>query len=322
MDRCSLAISEVVERETCKTLLSSTNIVFPGTANVSRADLAATDIFDTATALAITVQLRSRGGVPFEGGLYGGVLQPQHEGDLNATNATFQNASPTSHRVRKLEYAEIGIWAGVQWVRGNFMPIFVGTAAPGAAAPTAILGQVTVAGTGGTLAAGTYLAAIVARELVSDYERRISQASAGLVVATSTGSVTFVTPTSANYTYDLYLSQAGGTVLYKVRSRVAPNTTVVVTAAPTGTESVKPVAPAAGISTFPGWVFAKDAFTRVELNQMSMQSYVTPAGASWSNPLSQGRKVGSKFMFKVAKLDDNFIVMFETGSSFPDYLPA
>ena len=321
MDRCALAISELVERETGKVLLTATNMVYPGTGNTSRADLAATDILDTATVIGMTVQLRARGAVPFEGGLYGGVLQPQHEGDLLKTDQTFQNSSNFA-RVKKLEYGEIGIWMGTQWVRGNFMPFFQGVAAPSGTAATATKAQITAATTGGTLATGNYLVVTVAREVISDYERRVSQNSAPLAVTGPTGSVSVVTPTSPNYTYDIYLTQPGGTTLYKVRSRVAAATTVVLTSAPTGAEAVAPVAPAAGVSTFPGWVFGKDAFTRVELNQMSMQSYVTPATATWSNPLAQGRKTGTKFMFKVAKLDDNFMTMFETGSSFPDYLPV
>jgi hypothetical protein len=202
------------------------------------------------------------------------------------------------------------------------MPFFSGVAAPTTAAANATRAQYTLNATGGTLAAGNYLLATVAREVISDYERRVSPSSTAIAATGATSSITVNTPTSTNYTYDVYLSQVGGSVLYKVASRVAAGTAVTITAAPTGAEPVKPVAPAVGVSTFPGWVFGKDAFTRVELNQMSMQSYVTPATATWSNPLAQGRKTGTKFMFKVAKLDDNFMVMFETGSSFPDYLPA
>lgn len=321
MDRTSLAISEVTERETGRVLITSPNVVYPGTGNTSRADLAATDKLDTATILACTVQLRGRGAADYEGGLYGGVMQPQHEGDILASDQTFQQASNFA-RVRKLEYAEIGIWMGVQWVRGNFMPFFTGVAAPAAAAATAEVAQVVGAGTGGTLPAGNYLVAVVAREVVSDYERKVSQNSANVVLAGATSSITVTTPTSVNYTYDVYMSLAGGTTLYKVRSRVAAGTPVVITAPATGAEPVKPVAPAAGVTSYPGWVFGQDAFMRVELNQMSMQSYITPAGASWENPLAQGRKVGTKYMFKVSLLDPQFMMMFESGSSFPNLLPS
>ena len=321
MDRTALAISETTERETGRVLITSPNVVYPGTGNLTRADLAATDKLDTATILACTVQLRGRGAADFEGGLYGGVMQPQQEGDVLATDQTFQQASNFA-RVRKLEYAEIGIWMGVQWVRGNFLPFFQGVVAPSATAATTEKAQATGAATGGVLAAGDYIVAVVARELVSDYERKISQNSAVITTTGSTSSITVSTPTSVNYTYDIYMSQVSGTVLYRVRSRIPANTPTTITTQPTGAEPTKPVAPAATVTTYPGWVFGQDAFMRVELNQMSMQSYITPAGASWDNPLAQGRKVGTKYMFKVSLLDPNFLMMFETGSAFPSLLPA
>lgn len=319
-DRTALAISEVTERETGRVLVTAPNVVFPG-AKTTMADLVATDVMSTEVVLKATVQLRSRGAADYEGGLYGGIIQPQQEGDILDSDQQFQNASNFA-RVRKLEYAEIGIWMGVQWVRGNFLPVFEGVAAPGAAANNATRAQVTSAGTGGTLAAGNWLVQVVARELVSDYERRVSQPSAALATTGTTSSITVTTPTSVNYVYDVYLSQVGGAILYRVRSRIAPNTAVVLTAAPAGSEAVAPPAPANGVTVYPGWVCGQDAFMRVELNQMSMQSYITPAGASWSNPLAQGRKVGTKFMFKVSLLDPNFLVMMLTGSGYPSYLPA
>lgn len=321
MDRTALAISEVTERETGRVLSTSPNVVYPGTGNTSRADLAATDVLDTASILASTVQLRGRGAADFEGGLYGGALQPQQEGDVLATDQTFQQASNFA-RVRKLEYAEIGIWMGVQWVRGNFMPFFHGVVAPSATAATAEKAQVTSAATGGTLAAGDYMVAVVAREVVSDYERKVSQNSATITTTGATSSITVTTPTSVNYTYDIYLTTTTGAVLFRVRSRVPANTPVILSSVPTAAEPTKPVAPAAGVTTYPAWVFGQDAFMRVELNQMSMQSYITPAGASWDNPLAQGRKVGTKYMFKISLLDPNFLVMIESGSSFPNLLPV
>jgi hypothetical protein len=55
---------------------------------------------------------------------------------------------------------------------------------------------------------------------------------------------------------------------------------------------------------------------------MSLQSYITPAGASFSNPLAQGRKVGSKIMWKPFLLDGNFMVRIEAASAYSAQLPA
>lgn len=328
MERCSLAISELTERENCKVLLTGTQVVYGGTAN-ARTGLDGTGTpktyrLTTSTILSCTTQLRSLGAPTFEGDLYGGVMTPQQEGDVNGQDTTFQNASNFA-RVRKLENAEIGIWMGVHWVRGNFLPIFVGVAAADGSAATATKAKAVASDTGGSLATGNYKVVIVAREGTSDYERKISQASGNLTVSASitTGSILIDTPTSTNYVYDVYMTTAGGSTYYKVASRLAGNTTSNrITTAPVGTETTAPTAPQSGVEVFVGWVIGKDAFARVKLNKMSMQAYITPDGASWENPLAQGRKVGCKMMYKCAIQDNNFMVRFETVSTYASNLPA
>lgn len=328
IERCALAIAELTERENAKVLMTGTSVIY-GNAGVASRDLIVntgtpkTDRLTTSTVLNATTMLRAKGAQPFEGNLYGGMIQPQQESDLLASDTTFQNASNFA-RVRKLENAEIGIWQGVHWVRANFLPIFVGVAQVDTSAPTATKARATVADTGGALPTGNYKVTVVAREVTSDYERKIAQTSANLAVGASvtTGAVTVTTPTSVNYTYDVYMTQVGGTALYKVASRVAANTSVIITTQPAGTEVTAPVAPSSGTEVFVGWVVAKDAFARVKLNGMSLQSYITPAGASWENPLAQGRKVGTKMMYKCAIQDNEFLVRLETVSGYSSFLPA
>lgn len=332
IERCALALSELMEREIATTLLANGTTVVYGNAGVTtRASIVntgspKTDRFTNATVLSSIAALRGQGAPTYDGDLYGGVIQPQQELDLLANDTTFQSASNFA-RVRKLENAEIGIWSGVHWVRGNFLPIYQGVAAPDTNAATATKAKAVVSDTGGALATGNYQVVVVARDATSDYERRISQNSGNLTVsaAITTGSVTVTTPTATSYVYDVYLTAAGATVPYKQRSRVAANTSVTLTAAPATTEAIAPTAPAfttPATEIFMGWLFGKDAFARVKLNQMSMQSYITGAGASWSNPLAQGRKVGTKMMFKAAIQDQNFLVRFETVSSYSAYLPT
>jgi N4-gp56 family major capsid protein len=332
MERCALAISELVERQTAMTLLNTGTSVIYGNAGVTtRASIVntgtpKTDRLTTATLISATVQLRARGAPYYDGSLYGVVIQPQQEGDLLASDTVFQNSSNFA-RVRKLENAEIGIYMGGHFVRGNFLPIFAGVAAPDGSASTATKGQVVISNSGGSLTragAGNYQVVFVARELTSDYERRISQNSANLTLgaAVTTGSITATTPTSTNYVYDIYLTREDLTIPYRVRSRVAANTSVILTAVPTGTETIAPVAPSSGTEVFMAWSLGKDAYARVKLNQMSMQSYITPAGASWENPLAQGRKVGTKIMFNTAIQDQTFLTRIETVSGYPAFLPA
>jgi len=327
IQRCSLAITELVEREIAQTLLATGTAVIYGNAGVStRANIVntgtpKTDRLTTATVLNATVLLRANGAPPMDGQVYGGVIQSQQEGDLLASDTTFQNSSNFA-RVRKLENAEIGIWMGVQWVRGNFLPIYRGEVAPDTNAPTTVKARITASASGGTLATGNYQFVTVARDLTSDYERRISQNSANLALTGPNASVAITTPTSVNYTYDVYATAVGATVPFRIFSRVAPNTTVTFTTAVTGTETIAPTAPTNGTEVFMAWVLGKDAFARVKLNGMSMQSYITPAGASFSDPLAQSRKVGTKIMFKAAVQDQNFLIRLETVSGYSAFLPA
>ncbi len=328
IERCALAIAELTERENAKVMMTGTSVVY-GNGGVASRDLIVdtgtpkTDRFTTATVIASTVALRTQGAQPFEGNLYGGIIQPQQEGDLLAADTVFQNSSNFA-RVRKLENAEIGIWMGVQWIRGNFLPVFVGVAAADGNAATATKAKVVAADTGGTLTTGNFKFGFVAREITSDYERKISVTSGNFAVSASitTGSMAVTTPTSVNYVYDIYMTQVGGAVLYKVGSRVPANTAVQITTAPAGTEATAPVAPASGLTIYTAWLIGKSAMARVKLNGMSMQSYITPPGASWENALAQGRKVGTKMMYKCAIQDQNFMVRLENVSAYPSGLPA
>ena len=329
MDRCALALTELMEREIANTLLATgTSVVYGNGGATVRSSIVntgtpKTDRFTNATVLASIAALRGQGAPTWDGDLYGGVMQPQQELDLLGSDTTFQQASNFA-RVRKLENAEIGIWSGVQWVRGNFLPIYAGVAAPDTNAATATKARVAVADTGGSLTAGAYIVVVVARDITSDYERRISQNSAGLTVNTSitTGSVTVTAPSAASYVYDIYMTQPGLTVPYKVASRVAASSVTVITAVPSSTSPIAPTAPSSATEVFMGWIFGKDAFARVKLNGMSMQSYITPAGASDSDPLAQRRKVGTKMMFKSAIQDQAFLVRFETVSTYSAFLPT
>ena len=320
IQRTALAMAEVLEREMCVMLLAGTNVYYGGASATARSGLAAGDILNTSLVIKAKTFLRAKGAPDYETGLYGGVMPPQAEADIVKSDTVFQNSKNYAD-VKALQYAEIGVWGSVRWTRGNFLPYFSGAAAPDSAAATATKARVVASASGGTLATGNYLLAIVARDINTDYERRISQDSAAVAVTGATGSVTVTLPTSANYSYDVYATTAGGTTLYKVASRQT-GTSYTFGTVPAGTEATKPVAPTSGTETFVGWVFGQDAFGRVELSGMSLQSYITPPGASWSNALAQGRKVGSKIMWKSFIQDNDFMVRLEFTSSFSAFLAA
>ena len=320
IQRTALAMAEVLEREMCSMLLGGTNIYYGGTANVARADLAAGDNLNTSLILNSTTFLRAKGAADWETGLFGGVMAPQGEAEVLKSDMTFQNASNYAN-VKVLQYAEIGVWQGVRWTRGNFLPIFRGEVAPDGDAATTVKAQLT-AGAAGALATANYQVVTVAREVNSYYERRISQNSANIAVTGPTGSISVALPTSANYVYDIYMTSAGGTAPRLVIAAQANSTTYVITAVPGATAAAPPAAPVAGVEVFVAWVFGQDGFGRVELSGMSLQSYITPPGASYSNPIAQGRKVGSKVMWKSFIQDNDFFVRLEHTSSFSAFLAA
>ena len=321
IQRTALAMAEVLEREMCVMLLGGTNVYYGGTANTARGDLAAGDVLNTSLILQATTFLRAKGAADWETGLYGGVMPPQGEAEVLKSDLTFQNASNYAN-VKVLQYAEIGVWMSVRWTRGNFMPHFEGVAAPTTAAATATKAQFTASASGGALATANYQIKVVARDTSTYYERKISQQSANIAVTGATGSIAVVLPSSLNYVYDIYMTSAGGTSARLVVAAQTGATTYTITAVPATTAASPPASPADTVESFVAWVFGMDAFGRVELGGMSLQSYITPPGASYSNPLAQGRKVGSKVMWKSFIQDNDFFVRLEFTSSFDNYLLA
>lgn len=315
INRTALAISEVLEREMAEMLLAGTSVYYPGTAT-TRATIGANDKLDTATVLKATVSLRNKGAAESEGGLFSGVIPAQAEGDILSSDQTFKDASNFAN-VRKLEFGEIGVWMGVRWARSNFLPIFKGVAAPGTQA--ALVAGFTQAGSGGALD-GT-LVTVVGRDVTTDYERIVSQTK---TIADTDASVTCTTPTSTNYVYDIYMTDTAGANSKVVFERVAANTAKTLTAAiyTAGTSQSAPAIPASGREVFTSFITGVDGYGRVELNGMSLASYITPAGASYSNPLAQGRKVGTKIMWKSFIIDNNYFARVEAASAFSAELPA
>jgi len=320
VSRTALAMAEVLEREMAVTLLAGTSVVYPGTVT-ARTGIGSADRVDTAAVLKATTQLRTNGAGESEGGLFGGVLSPAQEGDILGSDQTFKDASNFAN-VKALQFGEIGTWMGVRWSRGNFMPIFKGVAAPDGTAANASKSKAVAnaAPSDGTFAGTSPLIVVVARDITSDYERLISQTSAAITIAAVSDNVDVTLPSSVNFVYDVYCDggAAGTMTLFSARNAAS----AVVSVTGKGTGVVAPAAPADTREVFVAWIFGVDAFGRVELNGMSLQSFITPPGASFSNPLAQGRKIGSKIMWKSFIIDNNYFVRLESASTFSAQLPA
>lgn len=318
--RTALAMAEVLEREMAVMLLGGTSVVYPGSVT-ARTGIGSSDKIDTAAVLKATTQLRTQGAGESEGGLFRGILSPAQEGDILGSDQTFKDASNFAN-VKALQFGEIGVWMGVRWTRGNFMPIFSGTPTIDGTAVTATRskGVKSSSSNSDTFAGVNVIVVVVARDATTDFERFVSQSST-IVLDAQTDDVTLSTPTSTNYVYDIYADDGNAGTIALVAARVANSTDTVITQVGQTTQS-PPVAPPNGREVFVAWIFGNDAFGRVELNGMSLQSYITPAGASFSNPLAQSRKVGSKIMWKSFIIDNNYFVRLESSSTYSAQLPA
>ena len=320
VSRTALAMAEVLEREMAVMLLAGTAVVYPGTVT-TRPTIGSADHVDTAAVLKATTQLRTNGALESDGGLFSGVLSPAQEGDILGSDQTFKDASNFAN-VKALQFGEIGVWMGVRWARGNFLPIFAGVAAPTGSAATTTKAKAVANATpsDGTFTGLSPKIVVVARDISTDYERKISQTSAAITIAATDDNVDVTVPSSANYTYDVYSDDgsSGSMLLFSARNAAS----AVVSVTGIGTGAAAPAAPASGREVFVAWIFGVDAFGRVELNGMSLQSYITPAGASFSNPLAQGRKIGSKIMWKSFIIDNDYFVRLESSSTYSAQLPS
>lgn len=314
IDRTSRAINETKEREIATVLMGGTSVFYAGAAT-TRATITASTIITTGDCTDITVTLRDNGAGDWDG-LMIGILPPQMEGDIMG-DSTFANAASYSQVVR-LNVAEIGTWGGVRWSRMNFLPKFKGIAAPGTqGAEIAGYGNETGAGAG----IGGAHVVVIAKDIQSGYERKISQDKA---VGAGKDTADVTTPTSTNYVYDIYQTTTTNTVPKRVFTSVAANTvkTLTTTTYTNGETRTPTSAPATGVTAYMAFVFGREAYGDVQLSGMSIQSFVTPPGASYSNPLAQGRKIGNKYMAKPTLLDNNYFARLEAGSGKPDTLPA
>ncbi len=316
IDRTGLAMAETLEREMSEMLLAGTNI-FYGAAAANRAALDGTKDIATTDILAALANLRTSGAPEWSGGLFGGVMHPNQEADLLGADTTFKDLSAYAN-VKRFDFGQIGVWMGVNWRRSNFLPVYRGITAPGT--QTAEDSGSTDAGSGSLYNSSNIW--VVSRDITTDYERKVSQA---YTTGGTADSCDILTPTSTNYVYDIYSDgDGGGGTVKLISSRLVAGTTKTVDPAAytAGSVASYPTIPADDKEVFIAWVFGQDSFGRVELNGMSLQSYITPAGASYSNPLAQGRKVGSKIMWKSFLIDGNYMARLETNASYSAALPA
>lgn len=225
--------------------------------------------------------------------------------------------------INRLYNNELGEWGGLRFTTSNMVPYFVGVTAPTTGA-SASNGSYTANTTGGTLVNGTYYVQITGSVTQNGYEQRVGIASGAITVTGPNGSISVTTPNIAGYTYNVYLDTVAAPIHLGASSggpnsgplagqavQLAANTTYTLTAV--GAARVPPAPPAAGITVFPTFIFGKNAYGQVMLDDAKF-SYLSTADKS--DPLNQLRVVGWKIMYGTILLNQNFFMRVESSSAF------
>lgn len=217
--------------------------------------------------------------------------------------------------VQKVYEMEIGEVNGVRFCSSNMVPSFVGVASV----------SITTSTTGGLMVTGTYTAQVTGSDTSKNYESRIYQVSAPVITGT-TGSMTLTTPNTAGFTFSVYLSNGAPAVptnlakstsgpttgpLAGMAVQIPPNTAITLTAV--GLAQTPPAAPATGVTVYPTFVFGREAYGIVSLDEVKINYLNT---ADKSDPNNQLRVVAWKQMYGTIILNNTFFARIESASAF------
>jgi N4-gp56 family major capsid protein len=276
----------------------------------SRAALVAGDVIDTTTVLRTYGALATLGALKFGGptepnpqksarGNSGGTTSPHFCAVCHtlavadwSQNQTVILARAYSQVTRLYNY-EIGEWGGIRFTESNMVPFWTGFA----------LVTGTPSTTGGTLAASTtYNIIVTGQDTQNQFESYVAQVSGNLTTTGTTGSISVTLPSTAGYTYSVYIGTSatptnlgvcasGPTVgpLAGMATQLAAGATVVITGV--GVTQVPPAAPATGVTVYRTFVFGQQAFAVVTLENVE---HFMLTKADKSDPLNQKAVVGWK----------------------------
>lgn len=343
-DLIAMNAQETLERNTCNALMAGTQINYVNTRG-ARNLLVAGDVMNSHEVNRMVTALKIIGAPQYLGQLeedqkitagkpsmaskspagrkhYVVVCRPEVEADLRESSLVTQAWANSD--INRLYNDEIGEWGGTRWVGSNTIPYFVGVAAP-TGTPNTTNGSYTANTTGGSLANGNYFIQITGFLSQLGYETAIGIASGSIAVGGSgAGSITVTLPTTAGYTYAVYLSTsstpanlgvspAGPSVGPLAGQAVGLAPGAVVTVTGVGVSRTPPAAPAATITVFPTFFFGKDAYGQVMLDDMK---FYFLDKAEKVDPLNQLYMVGWKCMWNTIILNNNFMGRVESVSNF------
>ncbi len=243
---------------------------------------------------------------------YPSILHPLVVQDLRE-NQTIVTAWSYSD-INRLYNAEVGEWGGVRFCSSNLVPTFTGAAA-----------ATTAASTQGSLATATYTVQVTGSDTQNQYEAVIAASSTQAVVGPN-GSIDVTLPSTAGYTWNVYISGAGLTTLLNLglttsgptvgplagqAAQLTGGTTVTITGL--GTAQTPPAAPGSGITVYPTFIFGRGSYAQVSLDEVKITALF---GADKSDPLNQLRVVGWKVFYGTLISNASFMMRIESTSAF------
>jgi N4-gp56 family major capsid protein len=350
-ERIAMMASETMERNTFEAFTGFTQVNYVNTRG-ARGSLLATDVLNTYELQRAYAQLKTLGAPMFRGQPYGSgkasdnqisasgkdahrdalrapsssphyvaLVHPLVAADLR-TNPQVQLASAYSD-INRLYNGEFGQWNAIRFVESNMVPYWTGQAAPTGTAPYSI----TPVATGGAFAAGTYQFVITQSDTLLQYENIVTVQSGNFTVAAN-GSVTITLPASSGgtYTYSVYVSATNGTTVQNLALCAAGPTSgslqgqatfltagTTVTLTGIGIGRVPPAAPAAGITVYPTYVFGREAYAVVTLDELKVE-YLDKAEKV--DPANQLRMVSFKYYNGTFIKNNAFAMRIESASQF------
>ena len=306
IDLMGYQAAEVMDREIINMLLAGTAVNYGGAATARNGlSSTSTDVMNTALVRKVVASLRTNGAQEYDGSDYVGVVDSQVEMDLSA-DSTFQAAAQYSN-IKVLQNGEIGRWMGVRWMRSNFIPTLSGITSTNASA--------TGASAAGSIPAASVWFSVDYIDANTGFTVKsvVPASTYAAAASNSSGSLTVTVPSSTSFNYNVYAG-SGASSLYLVNSSLlAGAASQAVTAIPSA-GTLQPGIPASTKVVHFSWVFGKESFAVIDL--LKLQTFITPAQASDSDPLVQRRKSGWKFMFKSVICNQDFLKRCETLSAF------
>ncbi len=229
--------------------------------------------------------------------------------DLRSNPQVVQTFQFSDHE--KLYINQMGYWGGLTYCISNLMPSWTGIA------------QVNGANGVGSLTTATYTIQVTGWDNQNFYESQIYQVSAD--VAVTTGGITLTLPSTAGFTYAVYVGQGSGAAPAQLGLTasgptsgpyngqaigLAPGATVTITGL--GLVQIPPAAPATGVTVYRTEVFGRKAFACLKLMNVEWNRLYN---ADKSDPHNQLRVIGWKLMEGWVILNQQWLYGIESTAS-------